>query len=127
MRQSNRNRFSAVAILLLGVLVMAGGVNSCGGVGGCGPRGSVSQATVTRLWVDNLGERGSAYMVATDKGVFEVDNGILLGMWNADEVYGSLKPGKTYDFATKGRKVQNLFMQEYPRIVRAVEIVGPEK
>lgn len=110
-----------IAIIAI-VVAMVGGFGGCFGVGGCGPTNSVQHATVQRLWVDNLGKGGSAYMVGTDKGVFEVDNGIMLGMWNADEVYGSLHQGKTYDFVTKGRKIQSFFMQEYPRITSAVEV-----
>ena len=112
-----------IVVAIVGILVgMVGGFGGCFGVGGCGPSGSVAQAKVQRLWVDHLAEGGSAYMVGTDQGVFEVDNGSLLGMWNADELYGKLQVGHVYSFQTKGRKIENLFMQEYPRIVKAVEL-----
>lgn len=61
-------------------------------------------------------------MVATDQGVFEVQNGYMLGMWNADEVYGRMIPGKTYNITTKGNKVVGMFFQEYPYIIQATEI-----
>jgi hypothetical protein len=91
------------------------------GAGGWGPVNTVD-ATVNRLYVDAAGESGSSYMVGTDKGVFEVDNGFLLGLWNADELYAQLQPGKTYRFTTKGNKRTNFFFQYYPYIVRASPI-----
>lgn len=106
-----------VVIALFGVVVLL--FKACG-VGGFGPT-NVVEATVTRLYVDT-GKEASAYMVTTDKGVFEIDNGLMLGMWNADELYGPLKVGETYRFRTKGKRVVNMFAQHYPYIV-AVEPV----
>lgn len=116
-------------IAVIGILCCMVCGKGCWGVGGCGPRRDVKHATVTRMYVDHSGGKhgGSAYMVGTDKGVFEVDNGILLGMWNADELYSALKEGRTYDFVTKGETIQNWMMQEYPRIVKAVAVQEPEK
>ena len=96
-----------------------------------GPEEEVT-ATVTRAYVDisitkdSDGNQNSAshYMVGTDKGVFEVDNSLWLWKWNADEVYASLEEGKTYRFTTKGRKVVNFLLQEYPRVIRAEPVTN---
>ena len=127
----NRKGYTLVEALLVLAIVgimlgMAVGFKGCFGVGGCGPVNNPKHCKIVRLWVDNLGESGSAYMVSTDKGVFEVDNGIMLGMWNADRLYGSLQVGHVYDFKTKGKTVEFCCMQEYPRIVEAVEVVEPK-
>jgi hypothetical protein len=63
-------------------------------------------------------------MVATDQGVFEIDNGALLGVWNADEMYGRLKEGHTYRITTKGNKVVGYFSQEYPYIISLEDVTG---
>jgi hypothetical protein len=90
------------------------------GLGGCGPT-RTQEIVVQRLYVDNSGET-SHYMVGTDCGVFEVDNGLFLGMWNADEVYSKLKEQKRYRVVTKGNKVVGMFLQSYPYIVQVTEI-----
>lgn len=105
------------------LMVMATAIPVTIGIGGWGPTAQVTGATVQRLYVDfeSKSKDGSesAYMVGTDKGVFEVDNGFLLSVWNADELYAKLQVGKTYNFVTKGKKVANIFFQEYPYIVHA--------
>lgn len=76
--------------------------------------------TVTRLYVDVSGSKettSSHYMVATDKGVFEVNNSIILGIWNADEIYSQLESGKTYNVKLKGNKLVNFLFQRYPYII----------
>jgi len=93
-----------------------------------GPREQVT-ATVDRVYVDYSGtgdSQESSYMVATDHGVFEVDNSLWLGIWNADKTYGKIKEGHTYRFEVKGREVLNLFFQEYPGITTASEVLPKE-
>jgi len=90
------------------------------GTGGFGPERVVT-VTVERLYVDHNGHN-SSYMVGTDEGVFEVDNGWMLGIYNADEVYSSLKEGHTYRVVTKGNKVVNPWIQEYPYIVDVSQV-----
>jgi hypothetical protein len=88
------------------------------GTNGFGPT-NIHEVTVNRLYVDYSGgkEKSSHYMVGTNKGVFEVNNGLILFMWNADELYSTLKEGKRYSITTKGNKVVNIFFQEYPYII----------
>ena len=94
------------------------------GIGGFGPTNQLT-VKVLKTYVDiskdDEGGSSSHYMVMTDKGSFEVDNGILLGMWNADDVFGKLEVGKTYTITTKGRRYQNAFMQEMPYITSIKE------
>lgn len=116
-----------VAILVIG-LILVGFVgcvvkiNKAVGVGAWGPE-VVHECTVTRLYVDYSGsgdEKKSHYMVGTTDGVFEVDNGYLLKVWNADELYAKLQQGYKYRITTKGVKRVNWAMQEYPYVI-AVE------
>jgi hypothetical protein len=93
------------------------------GIGGFGPEKSISHATVISKHVDiqkSSDSTSSHYMVATNMGTFEVDNGFLLGIWNSDEIYGGLEIGKTYTFTTKGEKVVGMFFQYYPYIIKAI-------
>jgi hypothetical protein len=87
------------------------------GVGGFGPTNIINEATVQRLYVDRS-ENDSHYMVGTDVGVFEVNNGILLGIWNSDEIYSQLKEGGKYKLTIKGNRVVNFFFQQYPYIIK---------
>ena len=80
---------------------------------------------VTRTYVDVSGGKESTkshYMVATDAGVFEIDNSLWLGFFTADELYGKIKAGQSYRFTTKGNKVVGFWCQEYPYIISAVPI-----
>lgn len=91
------------------------------GIGGWGPTTTTAEATVTGKHIDISGGKGSKqshYMVNTDKGTFEVDNGIMLGIWNADEIYGKLEINKVYNITAQGNKVVGWFYQEYPYITR---------
>lgn len=94
------------------------------GIYGFGPT-NVITTRVTRMYVD-VSKEGSHYMVGTENGVFEVSNGIILGMWNADQIYARLKEGKSYTFTTKGECVANFFLQQYPYVLDAVENNEPE-
>ena len=94
-------------------------------VRGCGVFGPTvaREVTVQRLYVDG-GKDSSHYMVGTDQGVFEVDNGLLLWQWNSDELFARLKEGKRYKITTEGRQVVGFLFQEYP-YVTAVEEMKP--
>lgn len=99
------------------------------GTGGWGPVNQLKSVHVTRLYVDHSGD-SSSYMVATDQGIFEVDNGIMLGVKDADKIYGGIKEGGTYDFTTRGNEVLWWFdiIQEYRYIVSKVNVEpSPEK
>lgn len=78
--------------------------------------------TVNRMYIDTSsdgdGGHESHYMVGTDKGVYEIDNSWIAGIWNADEMYSSLQQGSNYTITVKGKKYVNFFMQEYPYIIR---------
>lgn len=116
------NKFAVVGafivFLLIGYLLSA-----AYGVGGFGP--TVTQdVTVFRTYIDIGGEKKteSHYVVVTDKGSFEVDNGLLLGMWNADDIFGQMQQGKKYRITSKGKRYQNMFMQEFPYIIKVENI-----
>lgn len=109
--------FAILAILAALILTQLGGC----GTGGLGEKAFHKDVLIQRLYVDGNKE-DSHYMVGTDKGVFEVDNGPMLGIWNADKLYSQLVVGKRYNLTTKGKEYVNWFMQEYPYII-AVE--GP--
>jgi hypothetical protein len=94
------------------------------GVGVFGPTKQL-MVTVETKHVDVSGDsdyQRSHYMVTTDAGVFEVDNGLLLGIWNADEMYGMLKEGRRYVITTEGNRVVNMFFQKYPYIIKVMEV-----
>lgn len=81
-----------------------------------GPEGT-QRVTIINKYVD-VGQSKSHYMVATDVGVFEVDNSVILGIWNADEIYGRLVVNQSYTIKTKGNKILFAFLfQEYPHII----------
>jgi hypothetical protein len=127
-----RSAFTLIEMFVVMVILMVIGlffIGPCIGVGAFGPDGRVEAATVSRAYVD-VSKSGdvmeSHYMVATDKGVFEVDNSILMGIYNADEIYGQIREKNTYNFSIKGRKVVNLFFQAYPYI-RTVECVATNR
>jgi len=84
-----------------------------------GPKSSV-EVTVERLYVDYSGGKDSgesSYMVGTDKGVFEVNNSIINGIYNCDEIYSGIKVDQKYVFNIRGNKVTNILFQEYPYII----------
>ena len=74
---------------------------------------------IKRLYIDYSGgsdSASSAYMVGTDKGVFEVDNSLYLGIFNADEIYAQMQEGMTCTVRVVGHKYVNFFLQQYPGI-----------
>jgi hypothetical protein len=115
---------ATLAVLLVMIIV---GPRACTRAGGFGPVDTVENATVITKHVD-AGKEASSYMVTTDKGTFEVDNGWLLGVWNSDEIYGQLEVGKTYNLTIEGEKTVWWFLQYYPYITKATPVAkGPEQ
>ena len=88
------------------------------GIGGFGPVNQYS-VTVISKHIDAQKD-SSSYMVTTDHGVFEVDNGPLLDVWNADVIYGSILPNQNYCFTAKGNTVTTWYAQQYPYIQKVV-------
>lgn len=112
-----------VIVTVFGIIVLMGCVMSVNwvvrdslNVAPFGPE-ITQQVTIERLYVDVSGE-SSHYMVGTDKGVFEVNNSMWLGIWNADEAYSKLQTGKTYTITTKGVKLLDWWIQQYPLITK---------
>jgi hypothetical protein len=107
------------------------------GVGAYGPTQFLKDVTVTDKHRDTASEgmgdkqkTKTHYMVSTDQGVFEVDNGKGL-IWNADELYGKLNVGRRYNLTVKGNKVLDAKYQYYPYIVEVTPVpdakqVNPE-
>jgi len=108
---------------VLVIILLFVGVASCNpilGIGGWGPK-NTHVATVNNMYVDISGagdSRKSHYMIGTDKGVFEVQNSLIMWLWNADEIYSKVKNGQTYTFTTKGNKVVCWLFQEYPYVIK---------
>lgn len=119
------NDYTSIVVVLIAIAFVALTTTTMFiGIGGWGPT-NTADVTIIRTYVDvrKSGDNiQSHYMVSTDQGIFEIDNGILLGLWNADGLYGKLKPGVIYHITTKGRKIVNILIQEYPYIVRVVEL-----
>ena len=107
-----------VCVVLLGTIFF--GLPYSLGLYPFGPE-SVQTITVERLYVDVSG-KSSSYMVASDKGIFEMDNSLILGIFNIDELYGQLEAGKTYEVTVKGQKLLNFIFQTYPHITTVKEV-----
>lgn len=103
-----------IVVVILGILSCFL-IGPCVGAAGFGPK-ETHHVKVLSKHVDS-NKDGSSFMVTTSDGVFEVGNGPLLGVWNADEIYGQLLVDHEYDIVTKGRKVVKWWIQEYPYIV----------
>lgn len=63
---------------------------------------------------------GSVYRVYTSCGVFEVDDNIFLGQFNAADTYARIQPGKTYRLTTYGWR--NGALSLFPNITQAQEV-----
>ena len=113
-----------VVVFVIGVVLLVFALICIGPILGTFPFGPTREVTaiVNRLYVDNMGEQGSAYMVGTDAGVFEVDNSLWLWKWNADYRYSQLKEGKTYRLTVKGNEVVWFLFQCYGGIIGIEEI-----
>ena len=114
-----------VVIVIVALVAAIIAIPMSHGIGYWGPERTWT-ATVTDKWIDTEsdgdGGRQSHYMVSTDKGVFECDNSLLLGIWNADEIYGQLDEDKTYTIKTRGNGCKRWYIQEYPYVISVEEV-----
>jgi len=120
-RNDNLGAFFGCAWLLFLAIVVLG---SCFagpvlGIDGYGPVNKYSVNVISKH-IDAQKD-SSSYMVNGDTQTFEVDNGILLGVWNADVVYGQIIVGERYCITAKGNQVTNFWMQQYPYVLKAVK------
>jgi hypothetical protein len=126
--KSGLSAIEAMIVIVIVALVLAMLVPGCQYIGGgCGSFGPTTRqiVTVETKHVDS-GE-SSHYMVGTDAGVFEVQNGFFLGIYDADDVYAKLRIGGRYQVTTKGNRVVNFWLKEYPYIVSIEELSAPKK
>ncbi|MEW6304397.1 MAG: hypothetical protein AB1705_13045 [Verrucomicrobiota bacterium] len=110
---------SLILVAAVGLLLLSGLSYPLLGLFPFGPT-ATHTVKIQRAYVDVSGSKNSTqshYIIGTDKGVFEVDNSIINGIANADEIYAGLQPGKTYRVKVRGNKVVNFFFQSYPHIV----------
>lgn len=120
---TNRLSVSGIVMSLRVITIVIAGVVGCYagyGLGGFGPTQKML-VTVSDKHIDQKNDT-SRYIVSTDQGVFQCDNSMVLGICNADEIYGNLTTGNTYSITTKGREAVNSFMREYPYIVLATKV-----
>lgn len=112
-------------LVVLGILVILGlfVLDISQGVGVWGPENHW-EVTVTNTYVDHSKDE-SHYMVATDTGVFEVQNSLAMAVSNADELFGQIQKGKRYRLTTRGNKVVNYARQEYPYITAVESLPDP--
>ena len=115
-KKGNSLTESLVTLAILAIAAIYAVIPALFGAGSFGPT-RLETIKVNRLYVDG-GKESSHYMVGTDKGVFEIDNGWFLGVANADELYSTLEVGKTYQVTTEGNKFVNWLYQEYPYITK---------
>jgi hypothetical protein len=107
----------AIVALVVGIVL---GIPYAFNIYPFGPQ-STETITIERLYVDVTGKT-SNYMIGSNKGVFEMDNSMILGIYNIDELYSNLEVGQTYEVKTKGEKVLNFLIQSYPHITEAVAV-----
>jgi hypothetical protein len=120
--KTRHSTFAIFSVIIVAIFVAIIAAPIYFGTGGFGPI-NTHVVTVKNKHVDyrRTGDSSSShYMVHTDNGTFEVNNGFLLGVWNADEIYGSMETGQRYTITTKGNRVVGILMQEYPYIIKAV-------
>lgn len=122
-----KGKFASIGVAVI-VLVVAAAIifglthNFWLGLNGWGPVRTVD-TVVTKTYIDHGEQNQSHYMVGTESGVFEVDNGWNLGVSNADEIYAKMKEGHKYHLTTKGNKLVWYFgIQNYPYIIKVEEI-----
>jgi len=129
-RNRSRNSYTGTIVgsfVLILVATMLFGFNILVGIYPFGPTKQVT-ATISRTYVDTLPDGGgSAYMVATDVGVYEVEDSFITGIYNSDEIFSKLVQGKTYTLTVKGRRMANILCQEYPGIIKVVPVESVEK
>jgi acyl CoA:acetate/3-ketoacid CoA transferase beta subunit len=57
------------------------------------------------------------YLVYTSKGTFEITDSLVKMRFNSSDLYGQIQNNTTYDFHTRGVRVQ--FFSWYPNILTA--------
>ena len=103
-----------IIVVIIGILASGIATPFLVGAGAFGPTNYVQEAKIISKHVDYSGSgesRASHYMVTTNKGTFEIENGLLINVWNADEIYGSLEIGKVYTLKTEGNKKKHALLQ----------------
>lgn len=113
---------SCLGIIICGLLLFGGWFwfslqSQAMGINGFGPERQYD-VTIVSKHIDAQKD-SSSYMVVGDTQTFEVDNGTLLGMWNADEVYGKIVVGQRYCITAKGNQVTSWWWQQYPYILKS--------
>lgn len=122
--RDNAGIFSAVFSIGVLLFLLVAILGSCVadpilGVGGYGPVRQYDVVIVSKH-IDAQKD-SSSYMVNGDTQTFEVDNGILLDVWNADVIYGNILVGERYCIEAKGNQKTDFWMQQYPYILKAVK------
>lgn len=113
-----------LVLFLFGTVV---GCRACAGDGswGFGESQRTLDVTVLSKHVDISGSgdsRASHYMVTTDHGTFEINNGWIMGVWNADELYGQLESNKKYRITVQGSTTTAFWTQTYPYVTRVTPL-----
>lgn len=101
------------------VLSLAGAVALLFALSGCATSPE-SACTVTDKDRTTNSEGASVYRVYTDCGIFNVEDALLLGVFNSGDTYAAIEVGKTYQFETYG--FRNGFFSWFPNIVAATEV-----
>lgn len=113
---------TAIGSILAAIVAALVARKPVAGFGAWGQRRTIT-ATVRKTWVD-VQWGFSHYLVATDLGVFEIANNRRAGVRNADELFGSLEPGKAYTLVVRGNTVTNALATYYPLIVSAQPVTN---
>lgn len=126
-KQLIKEIFVLTAVVGLLITIVFGGFVGCAAAAGDGSWGFGEDERAVEVLVndkheDHAQNSGSSYMVGTDQGTYEVDNGFILGMWDADEVYGSIKVGGRYRFTVQGSTTASWWTQTYPYITKVEEL-----
>lgn len=116
--------FMVLLLLLMGLyflIVLASPVNK-----------AIHEQKMTATVIDHGSVRylnSSKYLVycETESGqsaVYEISDSLLRFRFNSSDVYASIKPGKTYEFTTRGYRIPALSW--YPNIYEYEEVQNPE-
>jgi len=111
-----------IIVIVLGVIAYLFR-NPILGINGYGSVNTITATVVSKHIDSSKAAADSSYMVTTDKGTFEVQNGWAQGIYNADVIYGSLVANKTYTFDVKGaERVGYWWGQHYRYIIKATPV-----